>query len=455
MPISPEKKMELLVSLCKRRGFVYPGSEIYGGFANSWDYGPYGAQLKKNIKDAWWNRFVVRRADVLGIESPIIMNPKVWEASGHVATFTDPLVDCKRCHKRFRADHIAEAAGRPSGSTDISGLSCPECKGEFTDVRHFNLMFKTFIGVTEDASATAYLRPETAGGMFVIWKNVRDTMRKRLPFGIAQQGKAFRNEITPGNFIFRTREFDQMEIEYFVKPEDGPKIFEEWLGEMKSWVEDVLKLSPARVKYHEIPEDERAFYSSRTVDIEYEYPFGMKELYGIANRTDYDLSRHQEASKEDLRYLDPETNGKYVPHVIEPTWGLDRSVLAVLAEHLDVDEAESAEGEKEPRMVLRLPPLLAPVKAAILPLQKKGNLPEIAQKLASELRGRGIATEYDESASIGKRYRRQDEIGTPWCITIDMDSEGDHAATIRDRDAMTQDRVPIEEIPAWIENRLK
>jgi len=454
MPITPDKKMDLLVSLCKRRGFIYPGSEIYGGFANSWDYGPYGAQLKKNIKDAWWNRFVVRRADVLGIETPIIMNPKVWEASGHLATFTDPLVDCKRCKKRFRADHLAEAAGRPAGSTDISGLSCPECKGEFTDIRNFNLMFKTFIGVTEDATGTAYLRPETAGGMFVGWKNVRDTMRKRLPFGIAQQGKAFRNEITPGNFIFRTREFDQMEIEYFVKPADAPRAFEEWLSEMKSWVEDVLRLDPKHVTYHEIPDEERAFYSARTVDIEYEYPFGVKELYGIANRTDYDLSRHQDASKEDLRYLDPETNEKYVPHVVEPTWGLDRSVLAVLTEHLDIDEAESAEGEKEPRMVLRFPPAIAPVKAAVLPLQKKGNLPVIAQELATALRARGIATEYDESASIGKRYRRQDEIGTPWCITVDMESESDHAATIRDRDAMTQERVPIADVPTWIATRL-
>jgi glycyl-tRNA synthetase len=453
--ITSEKKMDLLVSLCKRRGFIYPGSEIYGGFANSWDYGPYGAQLKKNIKDAWWERFVVRRADVLGIETPIIMNPKVWEASGHVATFSDPLVDCKRCKRRFRADHLLEAANRDPMSTDLTGIVCPECGGDLTDVRHFNLLFKTHVGVTDDASSLAYLRGETAAGMFVAWKNVRDTMRKKLPFGIAQQGKAFRNEITPGNYIFRTREFDQMEIEYFVKPADGPRAFEEWLGEMKSWVEDVLKLDPKHLTYHEIPATERAFYSSRTVDIEYEYPFGIKELYGIANRTDYDLSRHQESSKEDLRYLDPESNEKYIPHVVEPTWGLDRSVLAVLLEHLDVDEAESAEGEAEPRMVLRFPATLAPVKAAVLPLQKKGKLPKIAQDLADALRSSGIATEYDESASIGKRYRRQDEIGTPWCITVDMESESDHAATIRDRDSMEQERVKIKEIPGWISERLR
>ncbi len=447
--------MDLLVSLCKRRGFIYPGSEIYGGYANSWDYGPYGAQLKKNIRDAWWDRFVVRRADVLGIETPIIMNPKVWEASGHVATFSDPLVDCKRCKRRFRADHLLEAANRDPMSTDLTGIVCPDCGGELTDVRHFNLLFKTHVGVTDDASSLAYLRGETAAGMFVAWKNVRDTMRKKLPYGLAQQGKAFRNEITPGNYIFRTREFDQMEIEYFVKPEDGPRAFEEWLGEMKAWVEDVLKIDPTHLTYHEIPNTERAFYSSRTVDIEYEYPFGIKELYGIANRTDYDLSRHQEWTKEDLRYLDPETNTKYIPHVVEPTWGLDRSVLAVLLEHLDIDEAETAAGESEPRMVLRFPAALAPIKAAVLPLQKKGKLPKIAQDLAAALRSSGITTEYDESASIGKRYRRQDEIGTPWCITIDMESESDHAATVRDRDSMEQERVKIKEIPEWIEERLK
>lgn len=455
MPIDPQRKMDLLVSMCKRRGFIFPGSEIYGGFANSWDYGPYGAQLKKNIKDAWWDRFVVRRDDVLGIETPIIMNPKVWQASGHVETFSDPLVDCKRCKRRFRADHLLEAAGRDPQSSDFSGIACPECGGELTDIRHFNLLFQTHVGVTEDASSIAYLRPETAGGMFVAWKNVRDTMRMRLPFGIAQQGRAFRNEITPGNFIFRTREFDQMEIEYFVKPDDGARAFEEWLGEMRQWVENVLKLDKAHVQYHEIPKEELAHYSSRTVDIEYEYPFGLKELYGIANRTDHDLSRHQEWSKEDLRFLDPETNEKYLPHVVEPTWGLDRSVLAVLTEHLDIDEAESAEGAAEPRMVFRCPPKLAPVKAAVLPLQKKGELPRIARELVAALRARGIAAAYDESASIGKRYRRQDEIGTPWCCTVDMESEADGAVTIRDRDSMAQERVPISDVPAWVEERLR
>ncbi|MFH1973320.1 MAG: glycine--tRNA ligase [Patescibacteria group bacterium] len=461
MAITPDTKMDLLISLCKRRGFIFPGSEIYGGFANSWDYGPYGAQLKKNIRDAWWDRFVLRRGDVVGVDTPIIMNPKAWEASGHIATFTDPLVDCKKCKRRFRADHLLEAKAAEPGydkekPVDLVGMACPECGGTLTDIRYFNLMFKTFVGSTEDTTSVAYLRPETAGGMFVAWKNVRDTMRKRLPFGIAQTGKAFRNEITPGNFIFRTREFEQMEIEYLCRPEDAPKAFEAWLGEMKAWVTDVLKLDPSHVVYREIEDADRAFYSARTVDIEYMYPFGTKELYGIANRTDYDLSRHQEYSKEDLRYLDPETGEHILPFVIEPTWGLDRSVLAVLAEHLDIDDAPTAdEGDAEPRMVLRLPPLLSPVKAAVLPLQKKGGLSEEAHALADRLRSEGIAVKYDESGSIGKRYRRQDEIGTPWCITVDAQTPEDKTATVRDRDAMTQERIPIADIAAWIAERLR
>ncbi len=452
--IDPARKMDLLVSLAKRRGFIYPGSEIYGGFANSWDYGPYGSELKKNIKDAWWTRFVTGRADVVGVETPIIMNPRAWEASGHLETFSDPLVDCKKCKKRFRADHLLEEAGRDVKGLDMAGIACPDCGGELTDIRHFNLMFKTFIGVTEDDKNTAYMRPETAGGMFVAWKNVRDSLHRRLPLGVAQIGKAFRNEITPGNYIFRTREFDQMEIEYFVKPADAPAAFDAWLKEMKRWCEDVLKLDPKNVEYVEISEEERAFYSARTVDVEYKYPFGQKELYGLANRTDYDLSKHQEFSKENLTYLDPDTNERFIPFVIEPTWGLDRTVLAVLIEHLDIDEASTSEGDKEPRMVLRLPPRLAPVKAAVLPLQKKEDLVTIAESLASDLRSAGIAAEYDASASIGKRYRRQDEIGTPWCITVDQDSLQDQAVTIRDRDTMEQERVAVSDVRGWIEERL-
>ena len=461
MPISAEQKMDLLVSLCKRRGFVYPDSEIYGGFANAWDYGPYGVELKNNIRDAWWDRFVRRRDDVVGIDSPIIQNPKMWEASGHVQTFADPLVDCKKCKSRFRADHLLEEKQAEPGydkekPVDIKDIRCPKCGGELTDVRNFNLMFKTSVGVTDDASSVAYLRPETAGGMFVAWKNIRDSIRKKIPFGVAQVGKAFRNEITPGNFIFRTREFEQMEIEYFVKPDDAPRAFDEWLAEMKSWVFDVLKIDPKHIFFHEIEGSDRAFYSKRTIDIEYQYPFGMKELYGIANRTDYDLSRHQEASKEDLRWLDPETNEKYLPHVIEPTWGLTRTVLAVLSEHLDIDEADTAEGgDKEPRMVLRLPVKLAPVKAAVLPLQKKEELTAIARKIVTSLRNAGIVVEYDESASIGKRYRRQDEIGTPWCFTVDFDSVEQGTVTVRDRDNMAQERIPVDGVLAWVQERLK
>jgi len=457
--ISPEKKMDLLVSLCKRRGFVYPDSDIYGGFANAWDYGPYGIELKNNIRDAWWKRFVNSREDVVGVDTPIIQHPKVWEASGHLATFSDPLVDCKKCKRRFRADHLLEAKQAEPGydkekPLSIKDIECPNCGGELTDIKNFNLMFKTFVGVTEDTASTAYLRPETAAGMFTAWKNVRDTMRKRLPFGIAQVGKAFRNEITPGNFIFRTREFEQMEIEYFVKPDDSERAFEEWLQEMKSWTEDVLKIDPKNLVYKEISAEERAFYSKRTVDIEYQYPFGQKELYGLANRTDYDLSRHQEFSGEDLRYLDPETNEKILPHVVEPTWGLSRTVLAVLAEHLDIDEAETTEGDTEPRMVLRLPPRLAPVKAAILPLQKKDGLAEIGRELAAKIRAAGLVVEYDESGSIGKRYRRQDEIGTPWCFTVDYDTKENNTVTVRDRDAMTQERIKIDEVVGWIQEKL-
>jgi len=460
MPITPERKMDLLVSLCKRRGFVFPDSEIYGGFANAWDFGPYGTELKNNIRDAWWKRFVHGRDDVVGVDTPIIQHPRVWEASGHVQNFSDPLVDCKRCHHRFRADHLLEARQAEPGydkeqPLDIKDLRCPECGGELTDIRQFNMMFKTFVGVTEDAASIAYLRPETAAGMFTTWKNIRDSMRKRLPLGVAQVGRVFRNEITPGNFIFRLREFEQMEIEYFVKPDDAPRAFELWLEEYKTWTKDVLGLKDEHVQFREIPAEERAFYSRRSIDPEYLYPFGMKELGGLANRAEYDLSRHQEFSKEDLRYLDPETGEKFIPHVIEPTWGLTRSVLAVLAEHLDIDEAESAEGESEPRMVLRLPPSLAPVKLAVLPLQKKGELAPVAQQLVKDLRVQNLVVEYDDGGSIGKRYRRQDEIGTPWCATVDFESLTDHQVTLRDRDSMEQVRVSLDEVAAWVKSRLK
>jgi glycyl-tRNA synthetase len=460
MPISAEQKMDLLVSLCKRRGFVYPDSEIYGGFANAWDFGPYGVELKNNIRDAWWRRFVHGREDVVGIDTPIIQHPKIWEASGHLQNFSDPLVECKKCHKRFRADHVLEDRQAEPGydhehPLTMTDIRCPECGGAFTDVMHFHLMLKTFLGVTEDTASIAYLRPETAAGMFTTWMNVRDTMRKKLPFGIAQVGRAFRNEITPGNFIFRLREFEQMEIEYYVRPDDAPCAYDMWLAEYKTWCTDVLKLDPSRVIYHEIDEKDRAFYSKRSIDPEYAFPFGVKELGGLANRTDWDLSRQQELSGEDLRWFDAETGERFIPHVIEPTWGLTRSVLAVLCEHLDIDEADTAEGDKEPRMVLRFPPRLAPVKVAILPLQKKEELVAIAKSLVAELRAAGIVVEYDESGSIGKRYRRQDEIGTPWCVTVDFDSVEQKTVTIRDRDTMEQERMNMQDVALKILASLK
>ncbi|MCR4278719.1 MAG: glycine--tRNA ligase [bacterium] len=444
-----EQRMQNLVSLAKRRGFIFPGSEIYGGYANTWDYGPYGVQLRKNIRDAWWQRFVTGRLDVVGVETPVIMSPKVWEASGHVGGFSDPMVDCKKCKNRFRADHLLEENG------GAMPTACPECRGELTEVRQFNLMFKTNVGPMDDDLASAYLRPETAQGMFTAWKNVRDAMRVRLPYGIAQIGKAFRNEITTGNFIFRTREFEQMEIEYFVHPDHADEAFEMWLLEMKSWVRDVLKLPEESVVYQEIGEGDRAHYSSRTIDVEYKYPFGQKELYGLANRSDYDLKKHQEVSGEDLTWRDPHTGEKVLPYVIEPTWGLDRTVLAVLLAHMDEDAAPTSEKDKtESRVVLRLPKNLAPVKVAVFPLQKKEDLQTKAKELISALQAYGMAVEYDESGSIGKRYRRQDEIGTPWCVTLDMDSIEDGSATIRDRDTLEQERVVISDIPKTLFEQL-
>lgn len=461
--ISNEKKMELLVSLCKRRGFIYPDSDIYGGFANTWDFGPYGVELKNNIRDAWWKRFVHVREDVIGVDTPIIQHPKVWEASGHLAGFSDPLVEDKKTHKRYRLDHLLEGAG-----INVAGMTFDDMKAkleelklkspdgnELTNPRQFNLMLKTFIGVTEDSASVAYLRPETAAGMFTTFKNIRDTMRQKLPFGVAQVGRAFRNEITPGNFIFRLREFEQMEIEYFVHPDDAPRAYEMWLEEYKSWVKDVLHINDEHIQYTEIAEADRAFYSKRSIDPEYLYPFGMKELGGLAYRTDYDLSQHQQHSGEDLRWFNQETGERFVPHVIEPTWGLTRSVLAVLCEHLDIDEADTAnEGEKEPRMVLRLPAALAPVKVAVLPVVKKDGLPEIGKELATVLRKAGIVTEYDDSGSIGKRYRRQDEIGTPWCIAIDSATKEQGTITVRDRDTMEQTTIKKEELVAWVKNRM-
>lgn len=443
--------MEKIISLAKRRGFVFPGSEIYGGLANSWDYGPLGVELKKNIMDAWWKRFVTSRSDMVGLDAAIIMNPKVWEASGHLKEFSDPMVECKKCHNRFRADTI-----------DL-GADCPSCgaKKQFTAPANFNLLFKTFLGVTEDTASTAYLRGELAQGMFVDFKQVAETSRKRIPFGIASQGKCFRNEITPGNFIFRTREFNLMEFEYFVHPDEWEKHFEYWLGEMKEWL-NFCGVRESNLVFKEIEEGERAHYSKRTVDVEYKYPFGQKELYGLAYRGDFDLKNHMEASGADLSYLDPATGEKYIPHVVEPTFGVDRTVLVALLEAYTEEEAPTArstssgqaeEGESATRAVLKLPKALAPYKIAVLPLSKKEQLTSIAEPLARELR-QNWATEYDETQSIGRRYRRQDEIGTPFCITVDFETPDDKSVTVRDRDTMKQDRVKIEELKEYLKEKL-
>lgn len=431
-----QDRMDSIISLAKRRGFVYPGSEIYGGLANSWDYGPLGAELRRNIKEAWWRRFVQKRDDVVGIETALIMNPKVWQASGHLATFSDPLVECKKCHSRYRADQL-------------EGV-CPSCGGkEFSEARQFNLMFKTFIGPAEEAANVAYFRPETAQGMFVNVKNVLDSNRVKMPFGIAQIGKAFRNEITPGNFIFRTREFEQMEIEYFIKPpandEEWQGVFEQWRAEMHAWMRDV-GIDTARVSEFEVPEDERAHYSKRTIDFMFNFPFGVKELYGLAYRTDFDLKNHMEQSGQDLTYLDSETNERFIPHCIEPTWGVDRTLLAVLL------SAYTEEGEgDEKRVVLKLKPTLAPFKAAVFPLLK--NKPELVAKakaVRSQLMDgdpRLLPIAWDDRGNIGKRYLAQDEIGTPACITVDFQTLEDDTVTVRDRDTKEQQRVAVADLP--------
>ena len=461
--------MQNITSLAKRRGFIFAGSDIYGGLANSWDYGPLGVELKNNIKQEWWKRFVQQRADVVGIDAALIMNPKVWEASGHLANFTDPLVECKKCHERFRVEgpisnrelpkeifeHI-ETKHTPKDGL-VSMTSFESVKKDpteyFTEEKDFNLMLKTYLGPSEESANTVYFRPEPAQAMFVNFKNIIDTNRPKLPFGIAQQGKAFRNEITPGKFIFRMREFEQMEIEYFVKERDWEKYFEHWLGEMKQWLKD-LGVSDKKLHYVDIPDGERAHYSKRTVDIEYEYPFGQKELYGLAYRGDFDLKNHMEASGQDLRYTDPETQEKFLPHVIEPTWGVDRSVLVAMLEAYHEEEAPTAEeGESATRVVMKFPAWLAPVKVAILPLSKKEELSKVAKTIFEKL-SKQFVCEYDETQSIGKRYRRQDEIGTPLVVTVDFDSLKDKEVTLRDRDTMKQDRVSIDKLSKAIVQKL-
>ncbi|MFA6190524.1 MAG: glycine--tRNA ligase [Candidatus Staskawiczbacteria bacterium] len=421
--------MEKIISLCKRRGFIFPGSEIYGGLANSFDYGPLGVELKNNIKNAWWKRFVHQRDDMVGIDAALIMNPKVWQASGHLENFSDPLVECKKCHHRFRED-------------TLESKTCLDCKGELMSAKQFNLMLKTFLGPVEDESGVVYFRPETAQAMFVDFKNVLNTSRKKLPFGIAQIGKAFRNEITPGNFIFRTREFEQMEIEYFIKEEDWKKVFKEWQEEMWLWMTDVLGLDKKNIHELDVADGERAHYSKKTIDFEYEYPFGRKELYGLAYRTDFDLKNHfKEAPYEDV-----DTKEKLYPHVIEPTWGVDRSVLAVLCESY-VEEPE--------RIVLKLKPSLAPYKVAVFPLLKnKPELVEKAQEIYHMLK-QNFNVAFDDRGNIGKRYYSQDEIGTPFCVTIDFDTLENEEVTVRDRDTTKQEKVKIKDLSSFLNAKIR
>ena len=462
-----EKTMEKIVALCKTRGFIFPGSEIYGGLANTWDYGPLGVELKNNIKKAWWKKFVQENKYNVGLDAAILMNPQTWVASGHLAGFADPLMDCRECHERFRADKIIEdwceenghALDKPIDAfsqaemkafVEEYNIPCPTCgKHNFTDIRQFNLMFKTFQGVTEDAKNTVYLRPETAQGIFTNFVSVQRTTRKKLPFGIAQIGKSFRNEITPGNFIFRVREFEQMELEFFCKPGTDLEWFAYWRSFCHDWLLAIgLKEENIRLRDHD-PE-ELCFYSKATTDFEFLFPFGWGELWGVADRTDYDLTQHQNTSGKDLTYFDPETNEHYIPYVVEPSLGVERTVLSVLCDAYD-EEIVDAE-KNDTRVVMHLHPALAPFKAAVLPLSKK--LSPKAEEIFSDLT-KYFSVDFDEAGSIGKRYRRQDEVGTPLCITYDFDSEVDNCVTVRDRDTMEQVRIPITELRAYIEKAIE
>jgi glycyl-tRNA synthetase len=421
---------------------VFPSSEVYGGFRSTWDYGPLGVLLKRNVKDAWWRSMVQLRDDVVGLDAAILMAPRVWEASGHIATFTDPLVDCRHCKERFRADQLP-ASG-----------ACPNCgaKDSFTDARQFNLMFKTYVGPVEDDASVAYLRPETAQGIFVNFANVQTSTRKKPPFGIAQVGKSFRNEITPGNFLFRTREFEQMEMEYFVPPEEADRWFEYWCQERFRWyVELGIPEDQLRLRAHE--PDELSHYSVGTADVEFAYPWGWGELEGVANRTDYDLEQHARSSGQDLSYYDPEQDRRYVPFVIEPAAGADRATLAFLLAAYDEEEAPTADGKVEKRTVLHLDPRLAPIKVAVLPLSKNEKLTPVAAEVADSLRPH-LMLDVDVTGSIGKRYRRQDEVGTPLCVTVDFETLDDRAVTVRERDSMAQDRVSLDKLLAYLRERI-
>ena len=471
--LNTEKTMDKIVALCKGRGFIFAGSEIYGGLANTWDYGPLGVELKNNIKRAWWKKFVQENKYNVGLDAAILMNPQTWVASGHLAGFSDPLMDCKECKERFRADKLIEDWCSETGYVlpkpidafsqeemknfvEDNNIPCPTCgKHNFTDIRQFNLMFKTFQGVTEDAKNTVYLRPETAQGIFTNFVNVQRTTRKKLPFGIAQVGKSFRNEITPGNFIFRVREFEQMELEFFCKPGTDLEWFSYWRSFCRNWLLSIgLKEENIRLRDHD-PE-ELCFYSKATTDFEFLFPFGWGELWGVADRTDYDLTQHQNVSGKDLTYYDQESNEHYIPYVVEPSLGVERTVLSVLCDAYDEEVVDEAKNDV--RTVLRLHPFLAPFKAAVLPLSKK--LSEKATEIYEEL-SKYFSVDYDDAGSIGKRYRREDEIGTPLCITVDFETvgdgekEADNCVTVRDRDTMEQIRIPISELRAYIEKKIE
>ncbi len=455
--LNSEKTMEKIVALCKNRGYVYQGSEIYGGLSNTWDYGPLGVEFKNNVKKAWLKKFVQESPYNVGLDSAILMNPQVWVASGHVGGFSDPLMDCRACKTRHRADKLIEETGADANGLTFAqmadyikehNIACPDCGAhDFTDIRSFNLMFKTFQGVTEDAKNEIYLRPETAQGIFVNFANIQRTTRRKLPFGVAQIGKSFRNEITPGNFIFRIREFEQMELEFFCKPGTDLEWFYYWKDYCKQFILS-LGITEENIRLRDHSAEELSFYSTATTDIEFLFPFGWGELWGIADRTDYDLTQHQQHSGKSLEYFDPETNERYIPYVIEPSLGADRIALAFLCDAYD----EEVIDEKDTRIVMRLHPFLAPYKAAILPLSKK--LSEQAQTVQAML-ARNFMVDFDDAGSIGKRYRRQDEIGTPFCITYDFESIDDHCVTVRDRDTMQQERVSIADLTEYIQEKLE
>ena len=459
---STPSRLDNVINLAKRRGFVFPCGEIYGGTRSAWDYGPLGVELKENIKRQWWQYMVRSRADVVGLDSSVILPREVWVASGHVKAFTDPLIECTSCHKRLREDTLQEAYAAKHGvenpdEVPLSDLVCPNCgtRGQFTEPKAFSGLLKTFLGPVDDEAGLHYLRPETAQGIFVNFANVMSAARKKPPFGIGQVGKSFRNEITPGNFIFRTREFEQMEIEYFVHPDDADKYFNEWVEDCWNWFVD-LGINPDNMRRFDVPKEERAHYSAGTIDVEYRFGFQGSEwgeLMGVANRTDYDLGVHNEHSNAKLEYFDQATGERYVPYVIEPSFGLTRSMMAFLVDAYVEDEAPNTKGGVDKRVVLKLDPRLAPVKAAVLPLSKKAELSEPATKLAEELRGLWNV-DYDEAGAIGRRYRRQDEIGTPFCITVDFDTLEDQAVTIRERDTMSQERVALDQVKSYLAARL-